>query len=143
MKRIVALILVSILSFSLFSVYALAEEVTTPEPEDPIDEMTVYYPSSGLSSGNFTGTKSNEAKYSNLPSGWININYCYYSPNSADQIVFRKGLWGSTVSTALSYHNGEAVSTSIYLGSSGTYYVYIISSSSGDLKTYGYDLYTN
>ena len=142
-SKFISTILITLLLVASFSVVALANEVTTPITEDSINEITVYYPSSGISSGSFYGIKSEEAKYSNLPSGTIHINYCYDSPNSADRIVFRKGLWGSTVAVALSSHSGESASTSVTLSSSGTYYVYIISSSNGDLKTFGYDLYTN
>lgn len=105
---------------------------------------TSYYPSSGASSGYFSGGFSDEATYSNLPSGTMKFSYsmsgggtCYlrfYHPSYPS---------GSYVSTVALNANDYTGSGSITLPWSGKYQVvvYYPNGSSTSEIIYAFNLY--
>ena len=134
-SRIIA-ILLSVILVTSFNVNVFADS----DNSEPI-RSTVYYPTSGSTSGGFTSLYGPYAYY-NLPSGTLYVSYSWDGGGSggATLIFERKtGLFYSYV-TDCSWAETNAV-TSVYLPSSGTYRVRIQSSNTGTYKSYAYNLF--
>lgn len=141
-RRFMAFAIMLMLSLGSISTTVSATPNPSSASDNTMRSRTVYYPSSGVASGNFTGVWSSSCTYSSLPKGTIHISYSYISANTADTIRFYNSS-GSLVDYAfLSINNGNPGNATVNLPSSGSYRVQVWSNSSGDEKIYAFNLFT-
>lgn len=125
------------------TVFATEEEHKTISKEAEVQpRKTVFYPSSGMSSGGFDGLKSSVAIFSLPTSSNYHISYCYdVADNSDGTLVIRRRGSTSTSAEIYLHGDGRAYTSHAFSLSAGTYEVYILSTRVSTHKSYGYDIY--
>lgn len=123
---------------------AAIQEMSVNTEDSTVWARTNYYPSSGAQSGHFSGAVSDEATYSNLPSGTMKFSYAL-SGGSTCYLRFYYTSYpnGNYVTTVALNANDYTGSGSIWLPWSGQYQVVVYNpnGSSTSEIIYAFNLY--
>ena len=136
-----AIIFGSTMSVPTMALAAEAEQ-TIAEATEIQPRRTVFYPTSGMSSGSFDGLKSSIAVFSLPANSNYHISYCYdAADDSSGTLVIKKRGSNSSSAEIFLHGDGRAYTSNAFSLSAGTYEVYILSTRVSTHKSYGYDIY--